>query len=443
MRLLLLLAGLGLALVVLAAGLVVLIQSRAAPAASGFQLAYSSLEGDIYLSDARGERQLRVTEDGARAGLRHRFPTWSPDGKLAFIRQADRPAGPGAGASPAAVMVAEPEGRLRPVFESAEHPPFYLYWSPTGEEVTFLTQEERGIALRVAAADGSYVRVLDRGAPYYWDWSPDGRRLLTHVGGTVQTAPDARLALLSPDETPGSQILPLSPGYFLAPEWSPDGTRVLVAVLEEEGPALYLSDPEGRSVERLLSFRGRIAFDWAPVGSRVAYLESRVPASYFLGPVRVLPRPGAEPVPLGDRQAVAFFWSPDGQRLAVLVPERQEERPGAGDGRRAASRAAGAETFAAPVLQDQLRLAWYVAQADSGEWFRLTEFSPSQDFLFTLPFFDQYARSMTLWSPDGAWLAYAGSTGSDSKPGIWVVEASPGAAPRRVADGTMLSWRWP
>jgi Tol biopolymer transport system component len=54
-----------------------------------------------------------------------------------------------------------------------------------------------------------------------------------------------------------------------------------------------------------------------------------------------------------------------------------------------------------------------------------------------LPFFDQYAQSMTLWSPDGEAFAYPAMTGGI--PGIWIQDID-GTDPIRLTDGSWVSW---
>ena len=54
-----------------------------------------------------------------------------------------------------------------------------------------------------------------------------------------------------------------------------------------------------------------------------------------------------------------------------------------------------------------------------------------------VPFFDQYAQSMTLWSPDGSAFAFPGVV--DGEDGIWVQELA-GADPRRIAGGSWVAW---
>ncbi len=68
----------------------------------------------------------------------------------------------------------------------------------------------------------------------------------------------------------------------------------------------------------------------------------------------------------------------------------------------------------------------------------LRKVAPSRVFLRVyLPFFDQHAQSMTVWSPDSAAFAYAASNEA-GEGGVWVQRL--GQAPARVADGVFVAW---
>jgi TolB protein len=56
-----------------------------------------------------------------------------------------------------------------------------------------------------------------------------------------------------------------------------------------------------------------------------------------------------------------------------------------------------------------------------------------------LPFFEQYAQSMSPWSPDSRAFAYAGFN-EQGEAGIWVQEARSDRAPVLVSDGEFVSW---
>jgi TolB protein len=54
-----------------------------------------------------------------------------------------------------------------------------------------------------------------------------------------------------------------------------------------------------------------------------------------------------------------------------------------------------------------------------------------------LPFFDQYAQSVRLWSPDGSAFAFPGSVAGTQ--GIWVQELD-AEGPTMIGEGTWVDW---
>jgi Tol biopolymer transport system component len=108
---------------------------------------------------------------------------------------------------------------------------------------------------------------------------------------------------------------------------------------------------------------------------------------------------------VSDSPALAFFWSPTGERLLVLD------------------------------LVDSGEARWQVWS--DGELEEVVRFELEPSFARDLlPFFDQYAQSMSLWSPDGSAFAFPGSI--DGEAGIWVQKL--GEEPTRVSAGTWVAW---
>ena len=67
----------------------------------------------------------------------------------------------------------------------------------------------------------------------------------------------------------------------------------------------------------------------------------------------------------------------------------------------------------------------------------LVRFTPEPRFITEfVPFFDQYAQSVSLWAPDGSAIAFPGVI--DGNSGIWV-QAIDGE-PTRIHDGSWVSW---
>ena len=133
------------------------------------------------------DRTGRPRQLSIQPGVTFGFPAWSPDGKRIAIV--------GAGSADTTVSVLDaaatsvgssPQPTV--IYRSADKLPFYLYWEPDGEKVSFLANDGQVLALRVAPADGSAPldgsgpgSVVRRGAPLYFDWV-DKSHLLLHVG---------------------------------------------------------------------------------------------------------------------------------------------------------------------------------------------------------------------------------------------------------------------
>ena len=129
--------------------------------------------------------------------------------------------------------------------------------------------------------------------------------------------------------------------------------------------------------------------------------------------------------------ALAFFWSPDSQRLAILAPSVEEEEP--------STRVGG---LAAPMPQERrLLFRWWVADLPGGELQPLASFLPTRSFLLIVPYFDQYAQSIRFWSPDSRYLVYSHQE-SRQEAGIWVADVEGQQSPRRLADGVLAVWSW-
>ncbi|HEY4606592.1 MAG TPA: hypothetical protein VIH55_03000, partial [Acidimicrobiia bacterium] len=108
-----------------------------------------------------------------------------------------------------------------------------------------------------------------------------------------------------------------------------------------------------------------------------------------------------------DDPSIGFFWSPDGEALLVLVPTGglAEVRP----------------------------LVW-----SDGRTRELTAIAPQPSFVSdVLRFFDQYAQSLQLWSPDSSAIALVGAV--EGEQGVWVHGVN-GGDPVKVADGLWAVW---
>lgn len=403
-------------------------------ASSPARLVLVGADRNIYLLDPATGQRTAVTQDAvvqpAGESIAYSGPVVAPrSGRLAFIRTVVR--SDGGHQSDLLVSSGDPDD-TQTVFSDASRAPFYLYWSPDGQVLSFLASNGPSSLEVYLARPGESAQVLDQGQPYYWAWAPDGESLLAHVGGAAEDNPaGARLSWFE-GEPLQIQNLELSPGLFQAPDISPDGRQLLVAGTSANGqPELQLTDRSGQSPTRLVSLTGPVGFAWSPVGSTVAYVSLPGTGGEAFGTLNWLDvsRPDQpQPTPGAIENVVAFFWSPTGEQLAYFVPE-----------------------LAAPGSQQQasfsrraqeLVLHLNVVSLDGSDPVQLATFVPTNYFLAILPYFDQYQRSNTIWSPDGEQVVYTDGE-ANGAPGVYVVGRSGQTSPKKVADGSLAFWSWP
>jgi TolB protein len=277
--------------------------------------------------------------------------------------------------------------------------PFYLLWDPTSSKVLYLGNAGPTIGLGVV--DQAVVQPRDiavgGGAPLYLSWSPDGTRIVVHVGNAV---------LGTSDLTDPLERLDRTPGVFQAPVWLPDGG--LVYAIRRGAHQALVIDRDG-TLTTLVRFDGGTIFTVDPTGRRIAYRLDRPDGTQEGLYVRSIE--GGEAHRITRRETTTFSWSPAGSSLLLMTPASEASEPTAH--------------------------RWRVWN-DLGVHTVSSPFVPSPTFFQEYaPFFDQYAQSMTPWSPAEDAFAFAGSI--DGESGIWV-DRLDGSEPVRVADGTMVSW---
>ncbi|HLF26489.1 MAG TPA: hypothetical protein VJG32_09135 [Anaerolineae bacterium] len=397
-------------------------------------IVYIGTDRNIYTIDQGGGNQKAVTSDAGTIDEKlhfYQFPTWSPDGQLLafakFIRTSQA-------VEQASIFTAAPDG-TNPVeaFSSDEALPIYLYWSPDNQHVSFLTTTTSGsVVLQLTPARGGDSQVLDTGSPYYWSWAPDGQSILIHAGGAAQQQPQARLAFLNLAGGVTEEGLDLRPSAFQAPAWSPDGSQLLLAAETDDGQqALLVTDPRGAVKNVLKTLEGSTAFGWSPDGKQVAYIAAGGDQTLTIGPLTVLDLQTPEEAKTTEQEAVlAFFWSPDNERIAYFVP--LVVRP-------------TAEPNQSGQPETTILLRLYMLDVKTGAAREVTTFYPTQEFLTTLQYFDQYQRSATIWSPDSKNLVLAGffrSSDANAALGVWVIAASGNLEPRFLTEGVLAYWSW-
>jgi TolB protein len=364
------------------------------PGAVG-HLAVLDADGTLtaFAADGSGEPIVLDASDPDETYVRQ--PTWSPDGRIAWVRIGDD-------GTTATLRTTEADGS-----DGTETPiaaaPFYLSWDPTSSRIVYLGgSADADIELGLIDVEaGAGAVPLDDGSPFYLSWNPSGKQLLVHVGTD-------RLDRLSLDGTAIS--VGDAPGMFSAPVWTTDGRTFVYAVQGSNGQRLVARDRDAHRGETLTRFDGTIAFVVSPDGRRVAFQV--IDGSSIVVPLSVIDRRTGSIERLTGTYAPAFFWSPSGARLLALQPELEDER---------------------------IWFRWAV-WGEGEDTFTTERFSPSLEFSRDyLQFFEQYAQSMRLWSPDEEAFVYAGQSESGAS-GVWIQPATEGATPVLVADGVFATW---
>ena len=359
------------------------------------------LAGDGSLETMRPDGTQRVTlaePDSDRQRIQQ--PSWAPDGdRLAWVRAELQDNATVTGV----VETSNAEGE-EPTVTHTDVYPFYLSWDPTSSRVGYLgalSPQAIGFGVVELDATDEPTHAIDHGQPFYLSWGPDGRELLAHVG-------QDRLERLALDGA--TRTVTERPGTFNVPFWTDDGSTLIYGTTERGGDQTLVSQ-DARTGRRtsLLGFPDGLVFLPNADGSKIAYQQ--VAASRPAGPLTVLDVETGERTPLVDHLVATFSWSPDGEKLLYLDP---------------------------PTGAEPMSFRWGLW--DGGSVSALQRLVPSALMVQNyLPFFEQYAQSMTMWSPDSSAFAYAAMS-VDGEAGIWVQEARADRAPVLVSDGDFVSW---
>jgi TolB protein len=362
------------------------------------RLAVLDADGHLVTMNPDGSDEI-ILDEVAPGTSQVRQPTWSPDGRrVAWVHVEVTEAG----AVSASIATAGDDG-TRPSMSRTEVVPFYLSWDPTSSRIAYLgAPSDTFIELGVLElADRSSGKSLDAGQPVFFSWGPDGDQLLVHIGAERLD----RLGLDGSTSAVGDR-----PGTFSVPVWTADGKTLVYASADGDGQRLVARNVKAESGRPLVPYEGLIAFVVSPDGERVAF---QVLEPGRIRPLSVIDVGSGQVVEIVDAPIASFFWSPDAERLLYLEPD---------------------------PLPD-----------DTGLWFRWGVWDGTSSFVTPrialsqlisveyLQFFEQYAQSMRLWSPDSRAFAYPG-TSEDGREGIWIQSARPDRAPILVAEGDFVAW---
>ncbi len=380
------------------------------------RIVYVGIDDNIYLLDPATGRTEQLTSDArtsADGTVTYRYPTWSQDDELAFVRyEATR------GGQQSASIGLYKSGRLPEFIGDLDGVfPFYLYFSPEGRYLSALGSrtDVNTLGLFLLAKGSDVGETVASGQPFYWEWLNQSDGFFVHSGGTT---PNDTLFIQSATSKT-VDLIPATPGIFQTPAINYSGQLAAVQLMAgESGSRLVISNKDSSVYKRFAPFRGVGAFDWSPVENRLAVVEGQIsPLGSLIGELRIIDmRNPDRPViqESGIKNAGPFFWSPDGRRIAVF-------RPNIVGGR------------GTPVLT----LVVSIYDVESNSLRNIVQYLPEAQFMTQIaPFFDQYQRSSTIWSPDNTSIVVSAMTG-DGTSGIFIFDVDkPSCNPNEMPEGT-------
>jgi TolB protein len=225
----------------------------------------------IFVMNADGSGERRLTGGGN--------PAWSPDGrKIAFVR-------PGRDSS-SEIYVINADGTEQRLLVPYSRQLYsgQLAWSPNGEKIAFTIElpkapaaQTRNLEIYVVNADGSGQRRLTRSPVRDNDpvWSPDGRRIAFESNWQVW--------VMNADGS-GKRRLTRKGAHNFNPAWSPEGKRIAFERGRKErepssgaagswGFGLYVMNADGSGQQRLT--QGGSQPYWSPDGRKIAFVSNR------------------------------------------------------------------------------------------------------------------------------------------------------------------------
>jgi TolB protein len=396
-------------------------------------LAVVGADGNLSIFDANGQNPFPITTDSQSGVKLYQWPTWSTDGRMAFF---------GASADTKdpyllRVFVVDQVRAgvaFKTAYSSTTEVFTYAYWSPgdclSGNcrdlALLFTPPGRNELALRLIRDNkGTFTdKEVEEGAPYYFSFSPDGKQMIwyrnTRQFDIYDVAADKIVNTLDD-----------APGKFNAPMWSPkaNDNRILIGVSADQGEAtdLVIVDSQGQSRKVIgTALANPMSFAWSPNAQYIAVVSNFNKINVYDA------TSGKTLVNLPESNILAHFWSPTSDRIAYITVSPTQSS--ADDKIRSNGRL--------HYEQSDTTLKWHILDIKTGKSQVSASFVPTNDMGYLLTFFDQFARSHSLWSPDGRYLVY-GATVSDT-PRVMMIDTQKGLAsdPIKVADGAIGIWSW-
>ncbi len=388
-------------------------------------------DGDLLIIEPTGTQVAELTDHDDR---RVAQPTWSPDAE--FVAWTELPA---SGSPRPKLAIDTPEADSAASIDTP-FPSFFNAWDPEASRIAMLGQTAQGVGVSFVGVEDGVLSAdaapADGGQPYFFDWvGPDS--LYAHVGSEVGTLTLGEAgpggAGASRDDTGTSSEVG---GDFGAPDVLSDGT-VLVVDSSSGSPVLQRRSLDGSTTTALANLTSSAFLVVDPTETFVAVqvtgeLSAAPPTTVTAwrqptgpddpsdtpaqqsdlptmgGGVWVYEFSSGEAFQVADELREGMFWDPTGTRLLMLAPDGELAR-------------------------------WQIWSIDGASRFtNLLDLSPMlrNDYL---PFYDQYGKNITFWSPDGSSFVYS-ALADDGFLTIFIHNASKNGVSTEVAKGPVAVW---
>jgi Tol biopolymer transport system component/DNA-binding winged helix-turn-helix (wHTH) protein len=202
-----------------------------------------------------------------------RRPNLSPDGKRVAFATSE----PGSVASH--IVVRSVEGSQVVRITSGTQPEAFPQWSPDGTRIAFQRQLDDGCAIFVASGLGGDEREVSKCRAFnvtYYDWTPDGRGLIT-AQSRKPGANDLALAIVDLDsgERRFLDYAHADKDQDLEPHYSPDGRSIAFRRGIAPYSDLYVMSADGGAVRQVTHIASRIrGHEWTRDGSALIFASN-------------------------------------------------------------------------------------------------------------------------------------------------------------------------
>lgn len=386
-------------------------------------------DGDLLIIEPTGTQVAELTDHDDR---RVAQPTWSPDAE--FVAWTELPA---AGSLSPKLAINTPDAD-RAASIDTPFPSFFNSWDPEASRIAMLGTTAQGVGVSFVGVDDGVLTAdgapADGGQPYFFDWV-GADRLYSHVGSEVRSL---RLGEDGPGGADSSRGDADRVGNdFGAPDVLSDGTA-LVVDSSSGSPVLQRRSLDGATTTLLANLTSSAFLVVDPTETFVAVqvfgelmvtppttvtawrqqdppspddtdtdgTDAELPT--MGGGVWVYELESGQAFQVSDEERVGMFWDPTGTRLLMLAPDGERAR-------------------------------WQIWSIDgASRYTKLLDLSPVllNDYL---PFYDQYAKNITFWSPDGSSFVYS-ALADDGFLTIFIHNAAKNGVSTEVAKGPVAVW---